>query len=235
MGYEIVGRLIGSGLVHDVADFYALSAEQLTALDTGRLRKDGSPIMLGHVIAGKIAAQIEASRHRPLARLLFGLGIRHVGGTVAEQLARDFHSVAALEAASEDDIARVEGIGPKIAASVAAFFANPDNVAVIRRLEQRGVSTAEEARATKPQTLAGLTFVLTGALEGFSREEATAVLKAYGAKVASSVSKKTSFVVVGDDPGSKFDKARELGVPVIGGAELARIAETGEPPSAEGT
>ncbi len=234
MGYEIVSRLVAAGLVHDVADFYSLMEAQLAGLDTGRIRKDGTPITLGYVIAGKLAAQTEASRHRPLARLLFGLGIRHVGGTVAEQLARDFHSVASLEAASEEDIARVEGIGPKIAASVTAFFANPDNLGVIRRLEERGVSTAEEARETKPQTLAGLTFVLTGALEGFSREEATARLKEYGAKVSGGVSKKTSFVVVGTDPGSKYDKARELGVPVIGEAELARAAETGEPPSAEG-
>jgi DNA ligase (NAD+) len=233
MGVEIVSRLIRTGLVHDVADYYRLTLDELQSLDTGRVKKDGTPVTLGPVVAAKLMAQIDASRRRPLSRLLYGLGIRHVGSTVAEELARHFRSLAALAAAGEQELAEVEGIGPKIAASVVAFFANPDNIDVIRRLEEGGVTTAEEAGEEVPQTLAGLTFVLTGALERFTREQATEALKRYGGKVAGSVSKKTSYVVVGTDPGSKNDKARELGVPVLSEEDLARVLETGEPPAAE--
>jgi DNA ligase (NAD+) len=234
MGPEIVMRLIDADLVCDIADYYRLTAEQLAGLPTGRGKLDGTPVEVGETIAAKLVAQIDASRHRPVSRLLFGLGIRHVGSTVAEVLARHFHSLAAIAAADTDEMASLEGIGPKIADAVVAFFANPDNLDVIRRLEADGVQTAEEPGEELPQTLAGLTFVLTGALDAFSRDEATRLLKARGAKVASSVSKKTSYVVAGADPGSKYDKAVELGVPVLAEADLARIVETGEPPKAEG-
>jgi DNA ligase (NAD+) len=173
MGVEIVSRLIAAGLVRDVADYYRLTFADLERLDTGRLKKDGSPVTLGPVIAAKLIAQIDASRQRPLSRLLYGLGIRHVGSTVAEELARHFRSLAALAGAGEQELAEVEGIGPKIAASVVAFFGNPDNADVMRRLEEGGVRTAEEAGEETPQTLAGLSFVLTGALERFTREQAT--------------------------------------------------------------
>lgn len=243
MGEEIVGRLVEEGLVHDISDFYHLTESQLAELPTGRVKKDGSVSALGHTIAGKLMSQIEASRHRPLARVLFGLGIRHVGATVAEQLANAFGSVDALHEAAEppadslfsaeDAIAAVEGIGPKIAESVRAFFGNPDNLAVIERLREGGVSLAEERREPeRPQTLAGLTFVLTGALERFTRDEAGAALKELGAKVSGSVSKKTSFVVAGEDAGSKYDKAVELGVPILSEDELVSVLETGEAPEA---
>lgn len=231
MGEEIVRRLTEAGLVHDIADFYRLTEQQLAELPTGRHKKDGTPVTVGETIAAKLMAQIEASRHRPLSRLLFGLGIRHVGSTVAEVLARAYHSVADLAAASRDDLEALEDIGPKIADAVVAFFDNPDNLDVIERLEAGGVQTAEEVGEQLPQTLAGLTFVLTGALERFSRDEATHLLKERGAKVSSSVSKKTSFVVVGAEPGSKYDKARELGVRILGEDELAHVIETGEPPA----
>jgi DNA ligase (NAD+) len=231
MGPEIVIRLIEAGLVLDIADFYRLEERQLAELPTGRFKKDGSAVTLGHTIARKLIVQIDASRYRALSRLLFGLGIRHVGSTVAEVLARAFHSIAAIADASAEEIAELEGIGPKIADAVVAFFDNPVNLDVIRRLEEAGVETAEERGEERPQTLAGLTFVLTGALEHFSREEATAGLKAWGAKVSGSVSKKTSFVAVGADPGSKYDKAVELGVPVLAEADLVRVIETGEPPA----
>ncbi len=231
LGPEIVARLVEAGLVHDIADFYRLTEPRLAALPTGRTKLDGTPVTVGETIAAKLAAQIEASRHRPLSRLLFGLGIRHVGSTVAEVLARHYHSLADVAAAAREEIEALEGIGPKIAEAVVAFFDNPDNQGVIHRLEAGGVQTAEEPGEQLPQTLAGLTFVLTGALERFSREEATRLLKERGAKVASSVSKKTSYVVVGEDPGSKYDMARELGVPVLGEADLGRIVETGEPPA----
>jgi DNA ligase (NAD+) len=244
MGAEIITRLVDSGLLHDISDFYILTEPALANLDMGRTKKDGSPVVLGRTVAAKLVAAVDQSRARPLARVLFGLGIRHVGATVAELLAAQFHSLdalgqaaASLEAGKEgtaaDPIARVEGVGPVIAASVRAFFANPDNLALIERLRERGVRLAEErAEPDRPQTLAGLTFVLTGALDRYTRDEAGAALKELGAKVTGSVSKKTSFVVAGEDAGSKYDKAVALGVPVLSEVDLARILETGRPPSA---
>jgi DNA ligase (NAD+) len=234
LGYEIIGRLIETGLVCDVADFYALTVSQLADLDLGRVKKDGTPVRLGPVVAAKIHANIEASKDRTLARVLYGLGIRHVGSTVSEQLAAAFGSLDALEAASEEEIAAVEGVGPTIAKSVATFLANPDNRAVLRRLRELGVRTSDEGRAgeKKPATLAGLTFVLTGALSRYTRDEAAAALKSWGARVSGSVSAKTSFVVAGADAGSKLARAVELGVTVLHEDDLVRIIETGEPPAA---
>jgi DNA ligase (NAD+) len=233
LGYEITRRLVTQGLLHDVSDYYALTIEQLASLDTGRIKKDGTPVVLGEVVAAKIMANIEASRHRPLSRVLFGLGIRHVGSTVAEALTARFSSIEAIASATFEELAAVDGIGPVIAGSLRAFFDNPDNLDVIGRLGDRGVELAEvRAVPARPQTLAGLTFVLTGALEGYTREQAGDALKALGAKVASSVSKKTSFVVAGTDAGSKLDKALQLGVPVLDEAGLLHILESGRPPDA---
>ncbi|MDI6843653.1 MAG: NAD-dependent DNA ligase LigA [Anaerosomatales bacterium] len=232
MGEEIIRRLVEEGLVSDVSDFYRLTEEQLAALSTGRTKKDGSPVVLGPVVAKKLVASIEASKRRPLARLLFGLGIRHVGATVAEALAHAFGSLDAIEQASTEDLAAVEGVGSVIAASVRAFFDNPDNRALVERLKVAGVSTHDErAEISGEQPLAGLTFVLTGALSSMTREEASEALKALGAKVTDSVSKKTSFVVVGENPGSKRDKAVALGVPIIGETELLRVLSDKEPPA----
>jgi DNA ligase (NAD+) len=232
LGYEIASRLVESGLLHDPADFYSLTVSQLAGTETGRVRKDSSPITIGEVVAAKIVANIEESKSRPLWRLLYGLGIRHVGSTVAEVIAAAFGSLDEIAAASAEQIAEVEGVGPVIAASVRAFFDNPDNVEVLDKLRAAGLSF-EDAVAegeARPQTLAGLTFVLTGALSRHTREEAGAALKALGGKVSGSVSKKTSYVVVGEDPGSKYDKALELGVRVLDEEALERIIETGEAP-----
>ena len=232
LGYEITRRLVEQGLLHDVADYYILTADQLAGLDTGRVKKDGSPVLLGEVVAAKLTANVAASKSRPVSRLLFGLGIRHVGSTVAETLAAQFGSVDALASAPAEEIAAVEGVGPVIAASVRAFFDNPDNVEVIEKLRERGVRLADERREpARPQTLKGLTFVLTGALERHTRDGAGEALKALGAKVSGSVSKKTSFVIAGADAGSKLDKALALGVPVIDESALDRMLETGEPPT----
>ena len=192
---------------------------------------------------------MESSRHRPFSRLLFGLGIRHVGATVGEALASAFGSVEELEVAARceppavgegvsaavalgaDPLARVDGVGPKIAASIRAFFANPVNCEVVTRLQTAGVVLeAADAGSRRPQTLVGLTFVLTGALSRFTRDQAAAQLKALGAKVSGSVSKKTSFVVAGEDAGGKYDRAVELGVPVLSEDELDTIIESGLPP-----
>ncbi len=252
MGAEIVTRLVESGALADVSDFYALDADTLAALDMGRTKKSGDAVTLGPVVAAKLIAAIDASRTRPMSRVLFGLGMRHVGSTVAEALAGEFGDIDALLSAAgveplaagpgvtqaaalaSDPIARVDGVGRVIADSVRAFLGNPENLALVARLRERGVAMAEERSAeARQQTLAGLTFVLTGALTRYTRDQAAIELKAYGAKVASSVSKKTSYVVAGAEAGSKLGKALELGVPVLTEDELVRVLETGEAPAGE--
>lgn len=235
MGEEIVSRLVESGRVADVADYYSLTEDELAATSAGRVNKDGEIIRLGHTIAAKLVAAIEASKSRSFARVLFGLGIRHVGKTTAELLADAFPSMEALATAGEDELAEVNGIGPKVAHGVWLFFRTPDNVSVIERLRAAGVTMAAEVLTPGeevPQVLSGLTFVLTGTLasSGMTRDEAGARLKAMGAKVSGSVSKKTSFVVAGEAAGSKYDKAVSLGVPVLDEAALLHILETGEVP-----
>lgn len=235
MGEEIVSRLVESGRVADVADYYSLSEEELASLDMGRVKADGEPVRLGHTVAKKLVAAIEASKGRSFARVLFGLGIRHVGKTTAEAIAAAYPSMDALAAAGEDELAGIYGVGPKVAHGMWLFFRTPDNVSVIERLRAAGVTMADEAVAVGeevPQVLAGLTFVLTGTLthSGMTRDEAGARLKAMGAKVSGSVSKKTSFVVAGESAGSKYDKAVVLDVPVLDEAQLLNLLETGEVP-----
>lgn len=235
MGEEIVSRLVESGRVADVADYYSLSEEELASLDMGRVKADGEPVRLGHTVAKKLVAAIEASKGRSFARVLFGLGIRHVGKTTAEAIAAAYSSMDALAAAGEDELAGIYGVGPKVAHGMWLFFRTPDNVSVIERLRAAGVTMADEAVVPGeevPQVLAGLTFVLTGTLthSGMTRDEAGARLKAMGAKVSGSVSKKTSFVVAGENAGSKYDKAVALDVPVLDEAQLLNLLETGEVP-----
>ena len=234
MGDEIVGRLLEAGLVRDVADYYALSEVQLATLDMGRVKLDGSPVHLGGVVAAKLMAQIEESKGRAFARVLFGLGIRMVGKTTAEAIAGAYRSMDALRTASEENLAAIDGVGPKIAHSVWVFMRTPQNVEVIERLAAHGVTmaVAEEAGEALPQTLAGITFVLTGSLvqSGMTRDEAGAALKARGATVSGSVSKKTGYVIAGEAAGSKLDKALALGVPVLDEAAFLRLLETGDLP-----
>ncbi|WP_302384464.1 NAD-dependent DNA ligase LigA [uncultured Adlercreutzia sp.] len=235
MGEEIVSRLVESGRVADVADYYSLSEEELASLDMGRVKADGEPVRLGHTVAKKLVAAIEASKGLTFARVLFGLGIRHVGKTTAEAIAAAYPSMDALSTAGEDELAGIYGVGPKVAHGMWLFFRTPDNISVIERLRAAGVTMADEATAPGdevPQVLAGLTFVLTGTLahSGMTRDEAGARLKAMGAKVSGSVSKKTSFVVAGENAGSKYDKAVALGVPVLDEAQLLNLLETGEVP-----
>ena len=233
VGEEVIGRLLDSGLVADVADFYHLTEFDLATLDMGRVKQDGEPVRLGDTMAKKLAAAIDESKSRPFARVLFGLGMRHVGRTTAEAIAGTFPSMEALRAATEEQLAGVDGVGTVIAHSVVNFLQTPDNIQVIDRLAHFGVTMAEEASGEGlPQTLAGLTFVLTGSLvqSGLTRTEAGDKLKALGAKVSGSVSKKTSYVVAGEAAGSKYDKAVALGVPVLDEAAFLHIVETGELP-----
>jgi len=232
LGEELVNRMVEQGILTDVADFYdRLSEDTLSELWTGRMSVSGEKIVVGRTIAKKIMAQVEESKKRGLAKVLFGLGIRHVGANVATVLAKSFGSMEALLAASEEDISSVDGIGPKIAASVRGFFSIPENVRVVERLRSKGVVLEEEVTTpVRPQTLAGLTFVLTGTLEGMTRSAAGDALKELGAKVSGSVSKRTSYVVAGEAAGSKLTKAQQLGVPVLDEAALLQILETGSLP-----
>lgn len=240
LGDELINRMVEEGVLSDVADFYdKLTEEVLASMPTGRVydtdtadHLSGDSIPVGHTIAKKVMAKVEESKTRGLGRVLFGIGMRHVGANVAELLAQEFGSIQALATAPVEKIAEIPGIGPKIAESVHEFFSIPENVAVIERLRQAGVMLEEEKPENElPQTLAGLTFVLTGTLEHFTRDEAGAQLKAMGAKVSGSVSKKTSFVVAGEAAGSKLTKAESLGVPVLDEAALQQILETGQIPA----
>ena len=240
LGDELINRMVEEGVLSDVADFYdKLTEETLANMPTGRVydtdtadHLSGDSIPVGHTIAKKVMAKVEESKTRGLGRVLFGIGMRHVGANVAELLAQEFGSIQALATAPVEKIAEIPGIGPKIAESVHEFFSIPENVAVIERLRQAGVVLEEEKPENElPQTLAGLTFVLTGTLEHFTRDEAGAQLKAMGAKVSGSVSKKTSFVVAGEAAGSKLTKAESLGVPVLDEAALQQILETGQAPA----
>lgn len=256
LGDELIDKMIEAGLLRDVADFYTLDADSIAALDTGRTyAKDdkkrgvaaGDPIKVGHTIAGKVMDELVRSKAQPLSRVLFALGIRHVGKSVAEVLAQRFLTIDTLAAASEEDIAACEGIGPKIAASVREFLSVPENLEVLQRLreaglaleENLGVAVAQAAQETgvdadlaAGQPLDGLTFVLTGTLVNRTRDEAGAALKLLGAKVSGSVSKKTSYLVAGPKAGSKLTKAESLGVPVLDEEALERILATGEVPQA---
>lgn len=233
LGTEVIGRLLDAGRISDVADYYNLSEYDLATLDMGRTNKDGDAIHLGGVVAKKILAQLEESKTRSFARVLFGLGIRHVGKTTAEAIAASYPSMDALRAASVEDLGAIEGVGEIIAHSIRQFLDTPDNIAVIERLANAGVCMEEMLTTSDvPQTLEGLTFVLTGSLvqSGMTRDEAGARLKEMGAKVASSVSAKTSYVIAGEAAGSKYDKAISLGVPVLDETAFLQILETGEAP-----
>lgn len=254
LGDELIDKMIEAGLLRDVADFYTLDADAIAALDTGRTyAKDdkkkgvaaGDPIKVGHTIAGKVMDELIRSKAQPLSRVLFALGIRHVGKSVAEVLAQRFLTIDALAAASEEDIAACEGVGPKIAASVREFLSVPENLEVLQRLREAGLALEEnlgaavahaaqetgvDADLAAGQPLDGLTFVLTGTLVNRTRDEAGAALKLLGAKVSGSVSKKTSYLVAGPKAGSKLTKAESLGVPVLDEEALERILATGEVP-----
>ncbi len=234
MGDEIVGRLLEVGLLSDVADYYTLTEADLATLDMGRVNKDGEAIRLGHTVAAKLMEHLEESKTRTFSRVLFGLGIRMVGKTTAEAIANQYRSIDALMTASEENLAAIDGVGEKIAHSVWLFLRTPQNVEVIERLRAAGVNmTALEAQGEElPQTLTGITFVLTGSLvqSGMTRDEAGAALKARGATVSSSVSKKTGYVIAGEAAGSKLDKALSLGVPVLDEQAFLNLLETGELP-----
>jgi DNA ligase (NAD+) len=211
LSYARIEQLIDAGMVRDVADIFSLTVEQLVTLER-----------FAEKSAENLVAAIEEAKTRPLSRLLNGLGIRHVGEGAAQLLARHFGTLDALKEATEEDILKVRGVGEIIARSVVAYFGNATTRRLIEKLRKRGVSMEEPKARIAGRSLAGATVVITGTLPSLSRAQATELVESNGGHVASSVSKNTTFVVVGEDAGSKLEKARALGVEIIDEAELLR-------------
>ena len=211
LGEAVVQQLADRGLVRSVAGLYTLTEEQLTSLD--RFAEKSARALL---------TEIKNSKRAGLARVLMGLGIRFVGERTAELLAEEFGSIEALEAATAEELERVEEVGPRISQAILEFFAQPANLALIQSLKDAGVNMTAEKKQRSAH-LAGLTFVLTGTLPTLTREEAKTRIEAAGGKTAAAVSKKTSYVVAGEEAGSKLDKARELKVPVVDEAWLLAL------------
>ncbi len=215
LGEASVAQLLERGLVRSVADLYSLTEEQLVSLER-----------FGEKSARTLLAEIERSKHAGLARVLMGLGIRFVGERTAELLAQEFGSMDAVVTASAEELERVEEVGPRISTAILDFFSRPANRELVDHLKAAGVEMTAEKKQRTTQ-LAGLTLVLTGTLPTLTREEAKARIEAAGGKVSGSVSKKTSYVVAGEEAGSKLDKARELTVPVLDEAGLLALLENG--------
>jgi DNA ligase (NAD+) len=219
LGDKLIGQLVEQGLVSSPADLYSLTAAQLQDLER-----------MGEKSAANLIAAIAKSKRTTLPRFLYGLGIREVGEATALNLARHFGGLEALMRADEHAIQQVADIGPVVAAQVAAFFASEEHRSVISALRAKGVTWPDvEMPRGEPQALAGRTFVVTGTLASMSREAAQEALLARGAKVAGSVSRKTSFVVAGSEAGSKLAKAQELGVPVLDEQQFLKLLEAGGP------
>jgi DNA ligase (NAD+) len=216
LGYERVKALLAAELIADVADLYdrkKLNLLQLLSLE-GFAEKS----------AQQLLDAIDHSKQQPLSTLLYALGIRHVGGQSARLLARQFGAMARLAKAGAEDIGEIRGVGPEIAEAVADFFATPANRKLIERLTNLGLTLEEPVAAAGSGPLAGQIYVITGTLPTLSRDAATRLIEAAGGHVADSVSKRTTAVVAGENPGSKLDKAGTLGIPVIAEAELLRRA-----------
>ena len=212
MGDALVNQLVDQGLVRNVADIYQLTTELLIDLER-----------MGQKSAEKLIANIDASRKQPLPRILNGLGIPFVGERTAQFLADEFGDLDKIAAADEDELQRAEEVGPKVAKSIRRFFHESHNKSLIERLRHEGFTFTYERKKRDGGPLAGMTFVLTGTLPTLSRDEAKAKIEAAGGKVAGSVSRKTHYVVAGDEAGSKLDKAKELGIKVIDEAALIEM------------
>ena len=222
LGEQWCRILIENGMVTDVASLYHLEKDKLLELDR-----------MGDKLATKIMTNIEASKNRPLPRMLFALGITHVGAEVADLLAQNYIGIEELSRATEEDLTEIEGIGPKIAESIVSWFQEPENQAVVEKLLATGVKLKQDslpaAVAAAPSDDApfgGLTFVVTGTLSALSRKDAETRIKGLGGKVTSSVTKKTSYVVVGASPGSKAANAAKLGVPILDEDAFLRALES---------
>ncbi len=212
LGDKIVDQLVDKGLVKDVADLYSLKLEDLAGLER-----------MAEKSAQNLLDEIEASKKNSLARLIYALGIQFVGERTAQLLAEHFSSLEELAAATEEQLIEVPEVGPKVAASIAEFFSEPANLKLIKKLNKAGVHPTAEKRKVKSDKFAGKSFVFTGGLANRSREEAGEIVQQHGGKVSGSVSKKTDYVVVGTDPGSKYDKAKELGVTILTESQFEKL------------
>jgi DNA ligase (NAD+) len=213
LGEKIIDQLVDKGLIHDAGDLYRLSKEQLAALDR-----------MADKSAQNLLAAIEKSKTTTLPRFIASLGIRHVGEATAKQLAEHFGDFEHIRTASEEELRQVRDVGPEVARSIAHFFAQRQNRQVIDKLLKAGVHFPK-VTARRTGKFSGQTFVLTGTLASMTRPEAQKRIEALGGKVSSSVSKQASYVVVGEDPGSKLDKARQLGVRVLEEEEFLKMIE----------
>ncbi len=212
LGDKIVDQLVDKGLVKDVADLYALKEDEVAGLER-----------MAEKSAQNLLEEIEASKKNSLERLIYALGIQFVGERTGQLVAEHFSSLEELAAATEEELEEVPEVGPKVAASIVEFFSEAANRQLIKKLSKAGVHPTAEKRVVKSQKLAGKSFVFTGGLANRSREEAGEIVQQHGGKVSSSVSKKTDYVVVGTDPGSKYDKAKELGVTVLTEGEFEKL------------
>jgi DNA ligase (NAD+) len=212
LGDKIVDQLVAKGLVKDVADLYTLKLN--TLIDLERFAEKS---------AQNLIDEIEASKKASLARLIYALGIRMIGERTGQLLAAHFSSLDELADATEEQLLEVGEVGPKVAASIAEFFSEPQNQKIIKKLDKYGVKPTAEKRVVKSQKFAGKSFVFTGGLANRSREAAAELVQQHGGKISGSVSKKTDYVVVGTDPGSKYDKAKELGVPILTESEFDKL------------
>jgi DNA ligase (NAD+) len=212
LGEQTVAQLMEASLVNDVADLYTLQPESLSGLPG-----------FAEVKARKLVAAIGSAKRPPLARFVFGLGIRHVGEETAQAVAERFGTLASLQRATADQLEGVPDVGPVVAKSIATYFADPQAVKLLDRLAELGVRPQAAARRAAGGPLAGQTYVLTGTLERYTRDQAKAALEQRGAKVTESVSRGTTGVVAGAEPGSKLARAERLGVPVLDEADLQRL------------
>jgi DNA ligase (NAD+) len=210
LSYARIQQLVDAGLIDDAAGLYDLEADALVSLDR-----------LADKSAESLVAAVSASKVQPLSRLLFGLGIANIGETVAKQIARHFGSMDAIANASVSDVLAIHGIGETIAQSLVSWFADAKARRLIERLRERGLNF-EEPQTQTSGALKGLTVVITGTLPTLSREQATELVESNGGRVSSGVSKKTSFVLVGDDAGSKLEKAKSLGVETLDEAKFLK-------------
>lgn len=239
LGWEGSIALLESGVIEDESTLFGLGEADIARVPLyTRAAKKTDPedaVIDGRVLSAngkRLVANLQAAKQQPLWRVLVGLSIRHVGPTAARALAQSFGSMDAIRSASREELASVEGVGGVIADSVREWFDLPDNdwhVHIVEQWARDGVRMADERDESVEQTLAGLTVVVTGSLEGFSRDEAKEAILARGGKAAGSVSKKTDYVVVGENAGTKEDKARELGRPILDEAGFRRLLETGKP------
>ncbi len=218
LGYEAAVALLEAKIITDESDLFAVTKEKLMTSDFF-MKKDGE----AGANVEKLLAALEGAKSRPLWRILVALSIRHVGPTAAQALATNFGSMKAISQASAEELANIDGVGETIAQSITDWFAVDWHRAIITKWEKAGVVMVAQAAAQLPQTLTGLTFVVTGGLDSFTRDSIAETIVAHGGKAATSVSKKTDYVLVGSDPGSKLAKAQELGVPVIDEVRFKQI------------